>query len=294
MINLSEITANPSICISIGNIPLGNMPFTEIFKAIEYAKNKNASCIEIRFDLIKDLQNYLIYDNISKIISYANEQNIVIIATKRNTLPIPDYYNGKNTIAMNDNNNNEINTESILKNNHKNKDCNNTINNPNNKLSFLKTLIKMGIKAIDIELDIIEKPLIVDFVKFAHSNKAEVILSVHDFNSSMDSHKALQYYLESSYFGADFFKMAVMAQTDKDSLDILSLCAKINHIMLLDRQNNPKFIIFDMGEKGKLTRLLSLKYGSFLSYCSSPYGITAPGQIDIDSFRRLYDLILNC
>jgi len=289
MIKLSEITVTPLICISIGNIS-----FAEILSSIEYAKNKNAACVEIRFDLIKDLQNYSIYDNISKVISYANEQDIVIIATKRNTSPIPDYYNDKNTIAMNDNNNNEINTKSILKNKRENKDYNNTVNNLNNKLSFLKTLIKMGIKAVDIELDIIEKPLIVDFVKFAHLNRAEVILSVHDFNSSDDLQKALQYYLEASYLGADFFKMAVMTNTNEDALNILSVCAKINRIMLSNHKNNPKFIIFGMGEKGKLTRLLSLKYGSFLSYCPSLTGITAPGQMDIDSFRRLYNLILNC
>ena len=45
-----------------------------------------------------------------------------------------------------------------------------------------------------------------------------------------------------------------------------------------------------MGDKGKLTRVLSLNYGSFLAYCSVDNGSsTAPGQLNIDLFNKVYN-----
>ncbi|MHB1694372.1 MAG: type I 3-dehydroquinate dehydratase, partial [bacterium] len=204
---------------------------------------------------------------LQEIISYSEKLNFPIIATKRNI-----YYKDANNIE----NKSDVKSDIII-----------------DKLSFLKKLIDNGIKTVDIEQDTTDKYLIADFIEFAHSKNSEVILSVHDFNSFIDLEKAMQFYIEASYLKADFFKMAAMIASKQEALDILSICDKINEIRNSDIENYPEFIIFGMGDKGKLTRILSLNYGSFLAYCSIDNGdngsLTAPGQLNIDLFNKVYN-----
>lgn len=254
---LSKINKKPCICASIGSIKT-----SKVISAVEYAINNGYSCVEIRFDLLNDFSEELLFNKyLQEIISYSEKLNFPIIATKRNT------YTDKNA------NNIENKSDIII-----------------DKLSFLKKLIENGIKTVDIEQDVIDKYLIADFIEFAHSKNSEVILSVHDFNSFIDLEKAMQFYIEASYLKADFFKMAAIITSKQEALDILSICDKINEIRNSDIKNYPEFIIFGMGDKGKLTRILSLNYGSFLVYCSIDNGpSTAPGQLNIDLFNKVYN-----
>ncbi|MHB8282024.1 MAG: type I 3-dehydroquinate dehydratase [bacterium] len=260
---LSKINKKPCICASIGNIET-----SKVISAVEYAINNNYSCVEIRFDLLNDFNEELLFNKyLQEIISYSEKLNFPIIATKRNI-----YYKDANNIE----NKSDVKSDIII-----------------DKLSFLKKLIDNGIKTVDIEQDTTDKYLIADFIEFAHSKNSEVILSVHDFNSFIDLEKAMQFYIEASYLKADFFKMAAMIASKQEALDILSICDKINEIRNSDIKNYPEFIIFGMGDKGKLTRILSLNYGSFLAYCSIDNGdngsLTAPGQLNIDLFNKVYN-----
>ncbi|MHB1680844.1 MAG: type I 3-dehydroquinate dehydratase [bacterium] len=255
---LSKINKKPCICASIGSIET-----SKVISAVKYAINNNYSCVEIRFDLLNDFNEELLFNKyLQEIISYSEKFNFPIIATKRNT------YKDTNNIE----NKSDVKSDII------------------DKLSFLKKLIDSGIKTVDIEQDATDKYLIADFIEFAHSKNSEVILSVHDFNSFIDLEKAMQFYIEASYLKADFFKMAAMIALKQEALDMLSICDKINEIRNSDIENYPQFIIFGMGDKGKLTRILSLNYGSFLVYCSIDNGSsTAPGQISIDLFNKVYN-----
>ncbi len=256
---LSKINKKPCVCASIGNIET-----SKVISAVEYAINNNYSCVEIRFDLLNDFNEELLFNKyLQEIISYSEKFNFPIIATKRNT------YKDINNIE----NKSDIPDINIM-----------------NKLSFLKKLIDNGIKTVDIEQDATDKYLIADFIEFAHSKNSEVILSVHDFNSFINLEKAMQFYIEASYLKADFFKMAALIASKQEMLDILSICNKINEVRNSDIENYPEFIIFGMGDKGKLTRILSLNYGSFLVYCSMDNGLsTAPGQLNIDLFNKVYN-----
>ena len=256
---LSKINKKPCICASIGSIET-----SKVISAVEYAINNNYSCVEIRFDLLNDFNEELLFNKyLKEIISYCEKFNFPIIATKRNI------YKDANNIE----NKSDIKSDIII-----------------DKLSFLKKLIDNGIKTVDIEQDTTDKYLIADFIEFAHSKNSEVILSVHDFNSFIDLEKAMQFYIEASYLKADFFKMAAIITSKQEALDILSICDKINEIRNSDIENYPEFIIFGMGDKGKLTRVLSLNYGSFLAYCSADNGLsTAPGQLNINLFNKVYN-----
>ncbi len=279
-----ETNKKPRICASIGNIEI-----SKVISVMEHAANNNFSCVEIRFDLLTDLQEELLFSKyLPEIISCGEKFNLPVIATRRNIYNKYDTnnLNGRNINkeAKNDYKNYTATTENIDKNTAEDKLA------ATNKLSFLKKLIDNGIKTVDIEQDTIERYLIAEFIEFAHSKNSEVILSVHDFNSFINLKKAMQFYIEASYLKADFFKMAALIASKQEVLDILSICNKINELRNSDIENYPEFIIFGMGDKGKLTRILSLNYGSFLAYCSINDGLsTAPGQIDIDTFNRIYE-----
>ncbi|RZD16077.1 MAG: type I 3-dehydroquinate dehydratase [Candidatus Acididesulfobacter guangdongensis] len=277
-----ETDKKPHVCASIGKVEL-----SKVISVMEDAANNNFSCVEIRFDLLIDLQEELLFNKyLPEIISCSEKFNLPVIATRRNIYNKDDKnnLNSINKEAKNDCKNYTANIENINKNTAEYKLA------AANKLSFLNKLIDNGIKTVDIEQDTIEPYLIAEFIKFAHSKNSEVILSVHDFNSFINLKKAMQFYIEASYMKADFFKMAALIASKQEVLDILSICNKINELRNSDIGNYPEFIIFGMGDKGRLTRILSLNYGSFLSYCSINDGLpTAPGQVDINTFNRIYE-----
>jgi 3-dehydroquinate dehydratase-1 len=275
-----ETNKKPHVCVSIGNIEVSKVIFV-----MEYAANNNFSCVEIRFDLLIDLQEDLLFSKyLPEIMSCSKKFNLPVIATRRNIHNKGSINSRAKSDCANYSENIASNTDIIDKNIAENKLA------ATNKLLFLKKLIDNGIKTVDIEQDTLDHYLIAEFIEFAHSKNSEVILSVHDFNSFINLEKAMQFYIEASYLKADFFKMAALIASKQEMLDILFICNKINEIRNSDIENYPEFIIFGMGDKGKLTRILSLNYGSFLSYCSIDDGFaTAPGQIDINTFNRIYE-----
>lgn len=71
----------------------------------------------------------------------------------------------------------------------------------------------------------------------------------------------------------DIMKIATMVRKEEDVRVLLRL--------LLEKEKDEEMIVIGMGAKGQLTRILGPLFGSYLTYVSTPYGETAPGQIDI-------------
>ena len=283
----------PKTCLSIGNTGL-----SAVYDAVDYAKSKDAEFIELRFDMISETapsnsapdrsrnnpEGYFHKDavlpEIKKIISYAKNKGIKTIGTNRATS-----YGANGCISF-------LEKQRLAK--------------PSGleiaeksggrglepeRIKFLRAVIELGIDICDIELDILERNVIKNFIEFAHSKESRVILSVHDFNRRIGLLDTVRFYLDSSYFGADYFKLADMAVSEEDAESVSEKNIKIRSIKITDEKAFPEFIIFGMGEKGRITRASSVIYGSFLAYCSSPYGITAPGQTTPDEFYKTVDFL---
>ncbi len=232
-------------------LSVGNTTLDNIFSDIDYANAKGVEFLEIRFDLIKE----------TAALTALNDH---LIAKKISKLISYSNDNGINIIGT------KRGTENSA------------------RFGFLKSLVEIGIHFVDIELDILERYLIKEFILFARSKNSKVILSVHDNSKPINLRDTIQYYIDSSFFGADFFKIADTANSSEDALNTLEKNQKLTKIKTEDSSTFPDFTVFSMGEKGKITRVLSLFYGSSLAYCSSPSGITAPGQIGVDEFRSEY------
>ena len=301
----------PRVCLSIGNTVL-----KEAYGAIDYAKSKDVEFIELRFDMIAEtarlnrmdgksgdnsyagsdggkFDEESVLSEIKKIILYAKDKGIKTIGTNRDAL-----YGSNRCVSF-------LEKQKFVK---RHADAETEENGGKRglnkadvvdtaaaetepepqRIKFLKSVIETGIDICDIELDILERKTIKDFIKFAHLKKTQVILSIHDFNGRIGLLDAVRYYLDSSYFEANYFKLSDMAISDEDVLAVSDKNIKIRSIKSTDEKVFPEFIIFGMGKKGALTRASSLINGSYLAYCSSPFGITAPGQIEPDD---LYEAV---
>ena len=278
----------PRVCLSIGNTGL-----SAVYDAVDYAKSKDAEFIELRFDMIAETspsnnapdksrnnpEGYFHKDavlpEIKKIISYAKNKGIKTIGTNR------DASYGANGCV------------SFLEKQRPAKPSGLEIAGKSGdgglepeRIKFLRAVIGLGIDICDIELDILERNVIKNFIEFAHSKKSRVILSIHDFKGRIGLLDTVRFYLDSSYFGADYFKLADTVVSEEDAESVSEKNIKIRSIKMTDEKAFPEFIIFGMGEKGRITRASSVIYGSFLAYCSSPYGITAQGQTTPDEFYK--------
>jgi len=255
----------PRICLSIGGTGLDG-----VYAGIDYAKSKGAGFVELRFDMLGETAGNGglntpgadILEKIKKLISYAKDNGIKVIATNR---------------------------ESGAGNGGGETDGENCGLPP--RLEFLKSIIEAGADICDIELDILDRRAVKGFIDFAHGKNSEVILSVHDFSGQVDLLDATGFYIESRYLGADYFKLADTVVSESDVPGVLEKNTRLHSIKMTDADSFPEFIVFGMGEKGKITRAFSLFYGSYLAYCASPYGITAPGQAGIDDFNEIIKCI---
>jgi 3-dehydroquinate dehydratase type I len=266
----------PRVCLSIGNTGLSG-----IYAAIDYAKSKYAEFVELRFDMIaetapssnpdNDSDKSGVLSEIKKIVFYAKNKEIKIIGTNRGAS-----YGSNKCVPFLEK---QRFAETAKK------------HGEPERIKFLKSVIEFGIDICDIELDILERNVLKDFVDFAHSKKSRVILSVHDFNGRINLLDTVKYYIDSSYFGADYFKLTDTVVSEEDAEGVSEKNIKIRSIKMTDETAFPEFIVFGMGGKGRITRALSVIYGSYLAYCSSPYGITAPGQLPPDEFYKTVGLL---
>ena len=287
----------PRVCLSIGNTGLSG-----VYDAIDFAKSKDVEFIELRFDMIAEtarlnrmngksgdnsyagsaggnFDEESVLSEIKKIISYAKDKGIKTIGTNR------DASYGSNKCVSFLEKQRFAKPVDLADLNVIEKKSGSGMVEPE-RIKFLRSVIELGIGICDIEMDILERNVIKNFIEFAHSKKSQVILSVHDFNGRIDLLDAVKYYIDSSYFGADYFKLTDAVVSEEDAEGVSEKNIKIRSIKMTDEAVFPEFIVFGMGGKGRITRALSVIYGSYLAYCSSPYGITAPGQLPPDEFYK--------
>ena len=79
--------------------------------------------------------------------------------------------------------------------------------------------------------------------------------------------------------GCDIVKIVSFANSIEDNFKIFELLKK----------TGKNVIAFCMGEAGEISRLMCLKYGSFLTFASTAKGKeSAPGQLTIDEMKNVY------
>lgn len=147
------------------------------------------------------------------------------------------------------------------------------------RIEPLKRAIDLGAPFIDVEIAS-AKSYLHDLL---HNRKQTgIILSFHDFKKTA-SFSELQVLLEQMIaLGADVSKIVTFAQSWVDNLQVLNL-------ILYARQRKQKIVTFCMGEKGKISRLLSPLLGGEWTYIALEGNKkSAPGQLTIIELKEIW------
>jgi 3-dehydroquinate dehydratase/shikimate dehydrogenase len=111
-------------------------------------------------------------------------------------------------------------------------------------------------------------------------SRTKIIVSYHNFDETPD--KLEEVYADMRKTGADILKIATTANDITDNRRVFALLRRAKR----DRQ---KMIAFCMGERGQASRILSARFGGFLTYATLAVDeCTAPGQFTVDDLKNIY------
>lgn len=141
--------------------------------------------------------------------------------------------------------------------------------------TILQKAMEAGFDYVDIELSSAG-----EFVPFRRGG-AKIILSFHDFAKTPVLQELDEIKKQMKVNGCDIMKFATFVKDERD----INILFKF----LLDKKDDEEMIVTGMGEKGRKVRILGPLLGSYLTYASTSYSKSAPGQIEINELKKLYN-----
>jgi len=150
------------------------------------------------------------------------------------------------------------------------------------RLKILITAIQSGASYVDIENGS-DLKRIHELKNEANKSFCKLIISYHNFDTTPEKSFLKNAINEAFTNGADIVKIACKPENEIDIINLLSLY-----------KNYPKgkLISIGMGVKGRITRVAAPFLGAPFTYSSIDYeSETAPGQIDVQNMKKIYDLM---
>lgn len=148
----------------------------------------------------------------------------------------------------------------------------------------LKEAIRFGVDYVDIELRS-EKEELLNLLK--NKRGVKIIISYHDFEKTPSTIEIQRIFEKANEFRPDIVKIVTYARSYGDNLRILSLIPYA-------KKRGKKALAFTMGQKGRISRIVSPILGAAWTYASINDGKrSAPGQLTIKQMREVYK-ILGC
>ncbi|WP_405267918.1 type I 3-dehydroquinate dehydratase [Methanobrevibacter sp.] len=128
---------------------------------------------------------------------------------------------------------------------------------------------------VDIELQSND-----EYIHKIHDTGVTTIVSYHDFKKTPELNE-IMYIVEKEQELGDIAKVAFMPQNLEDTLTILAVLSHCRNT-----------IAISMGDLGSYTRVMAAKFNSPITFAAGT-DVTAPGQIDIETMRALFNMDLN-
>lgn len=151
-----------------------------------------------------------------------------------------------------------------------------------------KDIIK---RALELDLaDIIDLEMMndLDFIKdiknLVKKENKYLILSYHNFDSTEDIESIINKIIQGENLGGDISKIAYMANSYDDSLNLLTATNKSR-----EKVDIP-VIGIAMGEYGKLSRVVGGFFGSDISFASGKES-SAPGQLTKQDIEKILEIL---
>ena len=242
-----------NICIPI---PIKNNNLIEIKILIEKALSFNPAFVEFRFDYINKAE-YLTEKFVRQLKNLLENKSFCIFTLRH------DSEGGKIRIEK------------------------------SQRLNKLKILIKSQPDFFDIEMNS-DLETLRSIINLSFTKKVKLIFSYHNLEMTPNYKKAKELILKFEekvikndlnkfdILGQSVYKIIFTAQNFEDNLVPLEICKEFS-------KNKKKIISFCMDELGMLSRVISLKLGSFLTYAALEEE-TASGQINVHTLQQLYNL----
>lgn len=115
----------------------------------------------------------------------------------------------------------------------------------------------------------------------------KVVVSSHDFEKTLPKDELLEKLRELQNMGADIVKMAVLPQSAKDVLELLSATEEMNRLYA-----KQPIVTMSMSGRGVISRLAGEFVGSALTFGSAGK-TSAPGQIDAEELDFILTTLHN-
>jgi 3-dehydroquinate dehydratase-1 len=146
-----------------------------------------------------------------------------------------------------------------------------------------------GALYVDIEIEA-KQDFKQELIQIARVQGTRVIISYHNHEST-PSRSELERNVDRCFsFGADIAKIACAVHSESDSARLLSL---YDYVKKTEQGDSIRQLVaIGMGEKGTITRVAGPLLGAPFTYASILAGWeTAPGQLDIKTMSKIYQLI---
>lgn len=152
------------------------------------------------------------------------------------------------------------------------------------RILLLLDAVKRGAAYIDLELQSPNESLQRVREMQVDSN-TQLILSRHFFDATPSRDTLVEQVHLMQEKGANIGKIVTMANTSHDVLQVLQLLEEA-------AARSFPLIAFCMGRAGKISRVATVELGGFMTYCAvDTEEATAPGQIAVADFRKIYELM---
>jgi 3-dehydroquinate dehydratase type I len=141
--------------------------------------------------------------------------------------------------------------------------------------------MQSGARYVDIELES-EYGYKMNLCCAAKENNCQIIISYHNFEKTPSLSELQQIVKTGFSYGADIVKIATMVNEPKDNAALMGLY-----------ESGQRLIVFGMGEKGKISRIVAPLLGAEFTFAAvDEAGKTAPGQIPVEKLKVLLSMIV--
>jgi len=152
------------------------------------------------------------------------------------------------------------------------------------RISLLLEAARHQAALVDLELKT-AMPLRERLLDSLSTSQTRLIISHHDFDRTPDSASLSNILQQQVQSGAHIGKIVTMAH---DHLDVL----RVLHLQCEAQRYNFPLIAFCMGQEGKISRVITLLLGGFMTYAAlNEQQATAPGQLSVAELRNSLSIL---
>jgi 3-dehydroquinate dehydratase type I len=146
------------------------------------------------------------------------------------------------------------------------------------RITLIRHALTLGFTYVDIEYETMKLHRIVI------PQNTQLVLSAHVFTHTPSDKELGELIQQMNYFEPAVLKIATMTQTPSDLVRIFALLDRRASLVVSPTQ----LLLIGMGEQGKESRIQGPKHGCPWTYASTPWGASAPGQLDYQTLSTYY------